>query len=102
MPHTIRLRGAWDCTTSGDHVRHTRKFGRPRTLDAGEQVWLVCDAVPAGCEVIVNGQCVGTGNPGVPFAADITAVLETRNEVAFQTNSPDLLGEVALEIRSSG
>jgi beta-galactosidase/beta-glucuronidase len=98
--HTIRLRGAWEATTADGCVRYARKFGRPRTLGPGERVWLVCGAIPGPAEVRVNGERVGTAEGGNrPFAADITHLLNPRNEVVFDTRSAEPLGEVALEIR---
>ena len=98
--HTIRLRGAWSATTTGGRARHARKFGRPRTLDAGERVWLVCNGVPGPTSVFVNGESVGMiEEGGGPFAADVTDRLEMRNEVVFDTAATDPLGEVVLEIR---
>jgi hypothetical protein len=50
--------------------------------------------------VSVNGEPVGSvGEPGGPFAADVTHLLKPRNEAVIDTASADPLGEVALEIR---
>ena len=87
--HRIRLGPPW--VASPDGTRHTRRFGRPRTLDADERVWLVCAFEPDA--VTVNGQTV-------PATADITSFLQPRNEIEIQLavggNFPV---EVALEIR---
>ncbi|AWM41083.1 hypothetical protein [Gemmata obscuriglobus] len=80
-------------------MRHSRKFGRPRTLDPNERVWLVCEHVPGSGEVTVNGVLVGTLATAGSFAADITARLAPRNEVALVVASEAPLGAVALEIR---
>lgn len=95
--HTIRLGPPWTVTTTETGTRHARKFGRPRTLDADERLWLVCDHVPGPAEVHLNGAIVGTIEGG-PFATDITAHLLPRNEVVF-TVSGVALGAVALEVR---
>ena len=99
MTHCIRLRGAWEVTAAGGRTRHTRRFGWPSPLDAGERVWLVCGPPPAAVEVLVNGERVGTAGAGRPFAADVTPLLAPRNEVAFEGTSTDPPGDVALEIR---
>ncbi|MDB5309265.1 MAG: hypothetical protein JWO38_3467 [Gemmataceae bacterium] len=100
--HSIRLRGSWEVASAGGRTRYARKFGRPRTLDPNERVWLVCDSVFGPAGVFVNGERVGTvEEPGRPFAAEITQLLNPRNEVVFDTTSADPLGEVALEIRQS-
>ena len=81
----------------------SRRFGRPRLPDATERVWLVCDAVPAAATVLVNGAPVGNAAAGGPsFAADVTSLLNPRNEVLIVTPSADPFGEVALEIRPAG
>ena len=97
--HTIRLRGFWDTAVTGSHTTHSRKFGRPRTLDANERVWLVCTEVPGACVVAVNGELVvRTGKAG-PLAADITEKLRGRNVVELTVESATSIGEVAIEIR---
>ena len=89
MPtHRIRLGPPW--VASPDGTLHTRRFGRPRTLDAGERVWLVCHFPPA--DVSVNGQPVDA-------VADITDLLQPRNEVVVRLANGTQLGDVALEIR---
>lgn len=96
--HTIRLGPPWEVVPIAGGTRHARKFGRPRTLDAAERVWLVCEHVPGAAAVHLNGTAVGT--PGAPgrFAADITSLLLPRNEVVFVVASELPLGAVALEI----
>jgi hypothetical protein len=101
MPHVIRLRGAWVVSADGDRTRHARNFGRPRTLDTGEHVWLVCDHVPGPADIFLNGEPVGRVEAPGPFAADVTARLSLRNVVAFVLTSPEPLGSVVLEIRTS-
>jgi hypothetical protein len=99
--HTIRLGPPWQTTTTDAGTRHARKFGRPRTLDPNERVWLVCEHVPGAVEVSVNGSAVGTSDASGPFAADVTAHLQPRNEVVFAVVAADgPLGAVVLEIRS--
>ena len=101
MIHTIRLRGGWISTSDGCRVIHARNFGRPRTLDANERVWLVCENVAGPSEIRVNGERVGRTSEVEPFAADITDHLQPRNRVELTIGSNEVLGEVALEIRSS-
>src|SRR5687768_4324963 len=94
--HSIRLGPPWQTTTSDVGTRHARKFGRPRTLDANERLWLVCEHVPGAAEVRVNGTAVGSLDASGPFAADVTALLRPRNEVSFAVASDGSLGAVAL------
>jgi hypothetical protein len=99
MSHTIRLHGFWDTIPEGQGYRHSRPFGRPRTLDAGERVWLVCPALSGTVEARLNGASVGrTEGPGV-FAVDITDSLQPRNRVEFVTSTVEPPGDIALEIR---
>ncbi len=98
MTHVIRLRGAWETKFHGGIAHHARNFGRPRTLDAGEQVWLVCAHLPGPGAVTLNGQVVGQVNESGPFAADVTGRLQVRNTVHFAVGSADPLGEVTIEI----
>ncbi|QJW96019.1 hypothetical protein [Frigoriglobus tundricola] len=97
--HSIRLGPPWQSAAVDGGTRHARKFGRPRTLDADERLWLVCAHVPGPVEVHVNGTRVGGADAPGPFAADITALLDPRNEVAFVVVSSAPLGAVALEVR---
>ena len=97
--HTIRLGPPWEVTLTGGSARHTRKFGRPRTLAPNERVWLVCEHVPGPAEVRVSGASVSVLASAGPFAADVTALLAPRNEVVFVVESNAPLGPVALEIR---
>lgn len=88
-PHRIRLAGFWTATPSG----HTRRFGRPRTLDAGETAWVVGTAFGV---VLLNGEPLGDADG--PFAFDVTTHLRPRNELAVE--GPAQPADVALEIRS--
>lgn len=101
MAHRIRLGPPWVVTPADDgRTRHARNFGRPRTLDPDERVWLVCESLPAGSDVRVNGESVGAAG-GEYFAADVTHFLKPRNELVIHVAAPDPLGEVALVIRTS-
>jgi hypothetical protein len=88
-------------TATGGGSRHARKFGRPRTLDAAERLWLVCDHLPGPAEVLVNGTAVGGAESAGPLAADITHLLQPRNEVVFALASDFPLGAITLEVRSA-
>ncbi len=99
--HQIRLGPPWHTYAIGSGTRHARKFGRPRTLDAGERLWLVCDFLPGPAQVTVNGTAVGAPAAAGPFAADITSLLLPRNEVVFVVASVGSLGAVALEVRTA-
>ena len=99
--HKIRLGPPWQTVATDAGTRHARKFGRPRTLDANERLWLACAHVPGPAEVRVNGTVVGTPGAAGPFAADVTSHLQPRNEVVFAVASDGPLGPVALEVRSA-
>jgi hypothetical protein len=98
--HTIRLRDPWEHTSDGIRTTHSRNFGRPRTLEEGERVWFVCAHVPGAAEIALNGRPVATLDAAGLLAVDITDQLEMRNRVELVVGSGELLGEVALEIRS--
>ena len=100
MTHIIRLRGHWESASDGARTSHTRKFGRPRTLDAGERVWLVCSTLPAAAVASVNGLVAGETIESGPFAADITDLLRIRNEVRLAVTPDASFGDVSLEIRA--
>jgi hypothetical protein len=94
--HRIRLRVFWEATPLADgRTRHVRRFGKPRTLDPGETAWVAGDTGPA--VVFLNGEEIGRADAG-PFAFEVTARLQERNELAIE----GALGEVALEIRGPG
>ena len=99
--HQIRLGPPWQTTTTDTGARHARKFGRPRTLDANERLWLVCEHLPGPAAVRVNGTAVGTSDAPGPFAIDITSLLQPRNEVVLVVASNGPLGPVALEVRGA-
>ena len=98
--HTIRLGPPWQVAAADGGTRHGRKFGRPRTLDAAERLWLVCEHLPGAAEVRVNGTVLGAPAAPGPFAADITPHLLPRNEVTVFVASDLPLGTVALEVRT--
>jgi len=93
VTHRIRLQGHWTkAGPGGSPALHTRRFGRPRTLDAGETAWLV--GVGAGT-VFLNGEPLGAA--AGPFEFEVTAKLLPRNELAvLGAAQPE---DVALEIR---
>jgi hypothetical protein len=97
--HTIRLAAPWETAATAGGMRHARKFGRPRTLDAGERLWLVCAQVPGAAAVFLNGERVATLAVPGPLAVEITPFVQVRNEVAFEVASAEPLGAVALEVR---
>ena len=96
--HTIRLRGAWTTATlPGGGTRHARNFGKPRTLDADECVWLVGDVAEAGT-LSVNGE-VAASVPAGRFAVDVTHKLAERNAVWIDLPTDHPPADVAMEIR---
>lgn len=96
--HAIRLRGGWNVSSDGGRTYHTRKFGRPRTLDSDERLWLCCPALPVPAEVVVNGVLVAAVTHAEAFAVDITHLLRDRNAVQFAVTSAQSLGELTIEI----
>jgi hypothetical protein len=98
--HTIRLGPPWVLTPSGTGARHSRKFGAPRALSAGESLWIVCANVPGAFAVSLNGTPLDSAPAAGPFAYDVTTLLRPRNEIAIEVASLESLGPVALEIRS--
>ena len=100
--HTIRLRGFWDVTPlPNGRTQHRRRFGKPRTLDATESLWLVCPHPLDSATVFLNGEPVGTSTQLEPLAVDLTAKLQPRNEVAIEFNGDSELNDVVLEIRQT-
>lgn len=99
--HVIRLRGHWSCTVRPDgRTQHTRHFGRPRTLDPDEQIWLTGTTLPAPCEFFVNEHRIGsTSQPREAFAIEITPLLKPRNVLTLITDVDAMSDEIRLEIR---
>jgi beta-galactosidase/beta-glucuronidase len=114
----VAMPGDWGATLGRafrGRVRYRRAFGRP-TIEAGERVYLVIEAVDAEARVLLNGQPLGETRGG-PARFDVTALLRPRNElmveVSLPVHPPDeerqirgaraglpggLIGEVRLEI----
>ncbi|MCI0705753.1 MAG: hypothetical protein L0241_32225 [Planctomycetia bacterium] len=99
VSHRINLGPPWEVTPVAGGVKHARKFGWPRTLDANERLWLVCEQVPGAAEVSLNDSPLGKISAAGPFAAEITVLLQPRNEVVFSVTSDEPLGAVSLEVR---
>ena len=100
--HKIRLRGSWKIERREDgSAVFERDFGSPRTRDAGERVWLVCDRVPGNGVASVNGIEIGDAVAGSAFAGDATDPLQPRTRVRFELLAVGdaELGEVGLEFR---
>lgn len=96
-PHVIRLRGFWTAEPLPDgRTRHTRRFGRPGHLSAGETVYVTAD-LPAGARVTVNGVVVGETVASGPAAFQVSGELLARNELAVEAAGD--FGEAGLEIR---
>lgn len=97
--HRIRLRGGWAVTELPDDgvKRFARRFGSPRELDPTETVWLTAD-LPDPATVTVNGIAFvpATGR----FEAEITKLLQPRNEIWIDTEGVSEIGEVVIEFRT--
>src|SRR5438105_4141404 len=134
-PHRIRLRGPWDyeplartgksneplppggrmtmpgrwgeggLTDFAGRVRLRRRFGWPGRLDAHERVWLTFAGAQASADVWLNGRSLGRHEGPGPFEFDVTGLLQLRNELAVDVETPGSggpWGEVALEVRCTG
>jgi hypothetical protein len=104
MSHQIRLRGFWSVTANAEGgYRHIRRFGRPRTLDPDERVWLTGEQLAGAAQIILNGQMVGRVlDTGRTFAFDITRTLRPRNELMIDSTGSADVAELFLEIRRAG
>lgn len=101
--HRIRLAGFWEAIPLPDgQVRHSRRFGRPRTSDPMETVWVAGDPSLGPIDVTVNGEPVGRAEAGRSFAFEVTTRLAPRNVLAIVTGAGAPLGEVYVEIRGPG
>ncbi len=85
-------------------VRFRRRFGYPGRIDSDERVWLTLAGADAIAEVSLNGRFLGRHEGAEePFEFDVTILLQDRNELTVEVESPTaqggLWGEVALEIR---
>jgi hypothetical protein len=101
LVHTIRLRSGWQVQPLGEGKLHTRHFGKPRTLDSNESVWLVFTHLPVGSLVRLNAILLHTHAAAGALALEITPHLGFRNAVELTCPSDEAPGEVALEIRVS-
>ena len=112
-PHVIRLRGPWEreaeppATTppagtdltgersstlpSNRRARYRRRFGRPHRLQAHEAVYLVVRLAQSTGKVAINETPLGDVRRGAKF--DITALLEERNQLVIDVESPPLAPE---------
>jgi GNAT superfamily N-acetyltransferase len=101
--HTIRLAGGWAGTSTEGMTRYTRRFGRPRTLDPNETVWVTIRDTHGSGTVSVNGRPIGEiVDASVPFAVEIRPLLQDRNELVLDLRTSDdhSPGDVTLEIRT--
>jgi hypothetical protein len=116
-PHSIRLRGPWECRRPGENPRRitvpcllsdwdladadvllTRKFGYPGRIDAQERVWLTFAHMEGQAAITLNGALLGEARDG-PFASDVTALLGPHNQLEMQVRGVRI-GDVAMEIRA--
>jgi hypothetical protein len=85
-------------------VRFRRRFGYPGRIDTYERVWLTFAGAEDSAEIWLNGRHLGRyDKTGEPFAVEVTALLERRNEWTVEVEGTSgrggLWGEVALEVR---
>lgn len=98
--HTIHLRGGWVTEVLGPEYCSRRNFGRPRTLDPDERLWLVCGEFPPQAQVLFNDELLGLINPAGELAADITSLLRLRNTLCIRCPSQQPIGTTRLEVRT--
>lgn len=97
--HRIRLRGAWEIETlDATRVRCSRNFGKPRTLDPHESVWLFCESTLHFDNFKLNDTPIGSPGNG-PLTIDITSIIQPRNVLILEGPSSEITQGVALEIR---
>jgi hypothetical protein len=84
-------------------VRFLRRFGYPGRIDDFERVWLSFAGLDGRATVVLNDQQLGVVEGPAEF--DITKLLQPRNLLRVDVESPeptgDLWGEVALEVRAT-
>ena len=120
-PYQIRLRGPWEITRSNGPPLHlkmparwdappladlrgelcfTRKFGAPRQLEEGEQVWLVGNDFSTPIRAEFNGQRLGSATAN---SWEFPVSLAERNRLVLTLTRPEeracAWGEVAMEVR---
>jgi GNAT superfamily N-acetyltransferase len=101
--HTIRLSGGWAVTPSDGMARYARRFGRPRTLDPNETVWVTIRDTPGPGTVAVNCRPIGDiVDSSAPFSVEIRSLLQDRNELVLElrTSGDHSPGDATLEIRT--
>lgn len=97
--HRIRLGPPWEVVPLPDgRVRHVRRFGRPRTLDANERLWLATERIPGAAVYTLNGRPLGERPAGGGWVFDITPLVQPRNELVIEVASAEPLGSVGLEV----
>jgi hypothetical protein len=102
--HVIRLRTAWELSSADDGDSKDsrncfqRSFGKPTNL-GGEQVRLVIKP-PSEGDVHLNGSLLpAVATTGKTTASwDVTELLDVRNSLSIETNSPIFDHQVWLEI----
>jgi beta-galactosidase/beta-glucuronidase len=87
-------------------VRYRRRFGYPGRIDSDERVWLTFAGADSLAEVSLNNRFLGRHEGAdEPFEFEVTNLLQDRNELIVEVESPTetggLWGEVALEIRQA-
>lgn len=127
--HRIRLHGPWEVSRNGpsgvEFVKmkipcrwldagwagfsgravYVRKFGSPRQLDPGEEVWLVLRGVTGSGRISINQhELARFEQSDEPKEFEITNRLQGRNELQITLSSDSdeggIWGEVLLEFRS--
>jgi beta-galactosidase/beta-glucuronidase len=77
-------------------VRFRRRFGYPGRIDPHERVWLTFAGVDYFAAVWLNGRELGRHRGAFsPFEHDVTALLQSRNELVVEVDCPALHPEAA-------
>lgn len=87
--HAINLSSAWE-PPSGTSRAWVRRFGRPSGESAAERIWLVAEGGDRAA-LVLNGLCL-SGSDG---RHDVTALLESRNELLLIPGASDQAESVA-------
>jgi len=88
IPHPIRLRQPWDEVSAKAAGKRAfrRSFNRPTGLESHETVCVEIDRAVYCGDVALNGISLGNLETGELFAAEITALLNSANELVVEVD----------------